>query len=449
MPTIISGMAKDSLKVVVRLLPPEITEEEFIKTITENHLRYAKWWSFHTGKRYKGEAKPSFNSRCYFQFETLERAEEFIKEYHGHQFVDGHGESFRAVACFAPYQKVPRLKPQKDPRDGTIEDDPVYKEFVESLADTKIQYEAPPNPVTLLKPLDYGDTPLLNYLKNRSKDRRGQIKKERERKRWHPEGKGGLEQIAEEESKKPKWQCAECGTSKHLEEDPDDRGTFYCTYCWESWENQQPSASKAKKKKKKIKDEYEEEEKEEVEKRRKKKHEKERDTEVVSKTEWRAKEHKETKASTHHGDEDETERRHQKKKKNKMDEEAMDENVDVGGFAKNRWRVKKTDIMEDNEEVEWEKDRHRSRAKGVHKSTKDDWWTEPAEEKHSKHSSRRSEKVDTGDKAEDSRVTRWRAKTPSSTVEDDGHEREEKPRRSRKEKTYADESAEYWVPKHR
>merc|ERR1719433_738170 len=135
----------------------------------------------------------------------------------------------------------------------------------------------------------------------------------------------------------------------------------------------------------------------------------------------------------------------QKKKKNKGDEEAVDENADAGGHVqKNRWRVKKADVAEENDEVEWERDRHRSRAKGGHKGTKDDWWTEPAEEKVAKHSSRRSEKPDKGDKVEDSRVTRWRAKAPSSTAEDDGYEREEKPRRSRKERSNNDESSEYW-----
>merc|ERR1719436_143744 len=115
----------------------------------------------------------------------------------------------------------------------------------------------------------------------------------------------------------------------------------------------------------------------------------------------------------------------------------MDENVDAGGhMQKNRWRVKKADAAEENDE-EWEHHKHRSRGKGGHKGTKDEWWTEPAEEKVAKHSSRRSEKPDKGDKAEDGRVTRWRAKAPSSTAED--HEREEKPRRSRKEKTYNDE----------
>merc|ERR1712048_630458 len=145
--------------VVVRLLPPEITEDELTGTFDEAHLKVLGWRSFQAGKRYKGEAKPARNSRCYLQFESVENAENFIKDYHGHEFVDGRGERYRAVACYAPYQKVPRQKVHKDPREGTIEDDPVYKEFVEALKEPK-KFEAPEDP-KLFRPSDPSDTPLL------------------------------------------------------------------------------------------------------------------------------------------------------------------------------------------------------------------------------------------------------------------------------------------------
>merc|ERR1712190_146107 len=101
------------------------------------------------------------------------------------KFVDGHGEEFRAVACFAPYQKVPRQRSQKDSRDGTIEDDATYQEFVASLADeNKGVYEPPPNPVAGLRPATPADTPLLNFMKQKVKDRRERL--EKQRKKWKP-----------------------------------------------------------------------------------------------------------------------------------------------------------------------------------------------------------------------------------------------------------------------
>ncbi|CAE7511599.1 UPF3 [Symbiodinium pilosum] len=250
-------MAKEALKVVVRLLPPEITEDELIATVSETHLKRTTWRNFQAGKRYRGEAKPSVNARCYFLFDQEENAEKFIKDYHGHQFVDGQGESFRAVACFAPYAKVPRQKVTKDARDGTIFEDATYKQFLEGLAAPKM-FEAPPDPVAELQPSSKKDTPLLNYMKTRAAERRArQEKRERERKRWHDR----LGRIEE----KPRWRCAECGTVKHLEEDPDARGTFYCTYCWEIWEAQEYKQKKKKKKSKKaeLAEEYAEEEEEE------------------------------------------------------------------------------------------------------------------------------------------------------------------------------------------
>merc|ERR1711933_583405 len=85
----------------------------------------------------KGEAKPSRNAICYMYFGDNDQADLFIKDYHGHEFVDDQGEHFRAVACFAPYQKRPKEKPSKDQREGTIEEDPTYKQFVETLSKPK------------------------------------------------------------------------------------------------------------------------------------------------------------------------------------------------------------------------------------------------------------------------------------------------------------------------
>ena len=36
-------------------------------------------------------------------------------------------------ADFAPYQRVPRVKPRRDIREGTIHRDPVYRRFLEQL----------------------------------------------------------------------------------------------------------------------------------------------------------------------------------------------------------------------------------------------------------------------------------------------------------------------------
>lgn len=389
-------------KVVVRLLPPEIMEEEFKATVPQVHKDHVKWWSFQAGKRYKGEAKPSLNSRCYLQFETAVQAVEFMNAYHGHQFIDGQGETFRAVACIAPYQKVPK-KSQKDPREGTILDDSEYKQFLERLQE-KVQYEPPADPKASLRPLDAGDTPLLNFMKTRALERRARWDR-KQNKKWVYS-----EQAVEEQPRRPKWRCSECGTSKHLEEDPDDRGTFYCTYCWEHFESQQSAAPKAKKKKK-AKEEawgetWEEPEEASAKKKKKKKKDKEKEEyeEAAHKSEWREKQTSSSWTADAAYEED-ADKRQKKKKKDKEEEAAWAEASD------SRWRA--TQASEGwSEQPAWgEEKKARPKAKG---SSKDDtWWEEPAEEKSESRSARRPERHE---RPEEGGARRWRAKAPAAEV---------------------------------
>merc|ERR1739841_79168 len=105
-------------------------------------------------------------------------------------------------------------------------------EFLESLEAPKT-FEPAEDPVLAIRPADKKDTPLLNYMKTKAVERRArQHKRERERQKW----RDSLGRISEK--KEAKWRCSECRTTKNLEEDPDNRGTFYCTYCWESWDAQ-------------------------------------------------------------------------------------------------------------------------------------------------------------------------------------------------------------------
>mmetsp|Transcript_86221 Transcript_86221/g.136968 ORF Transcript_86221/g.136968 Transcript_86221/m.136968 type:complete len:392 (+) Transcript_86221:66-1241(+) len=388
-------MAKEALKVLVRLLPPEITEDELVATVPQAHLEHTTWRNFQAGKRYKGEAKPSINGRCYFLFDSEENAEKFIKDYHGHQFVDGQGESFRAVACFAPYPKVPRQKASKDQRDGTIFEDATYKQFVESLSAPKT-FEAPPDPVAALQPATAKDTPLLNYMKTRAAERRArQEKRERERKRWHDR----LGRIEE----KPKWRCAECGTSKHLEEDPDQRGVCYCTYCWETWESKE---YKKKKKSKKHEEEYEEEwyEEEPTKKKKKKK---------GGYDEWQSSSWYAEGGEWDEGWYEEAEEEPKKKKRGKKKKKGQEEEE----YGACHWRAEDYWEEEPREGQEGHSKSKRSKAK----QKEEQWWEEPEE----KSSKRRSE-------------GRWRAK------EADAPKEQERPRRSRREK---ESEASQWVPK--
>mmetsp|Transcript_9083 Transcript_9083/g.20197 ORF Transcript_9083/g.20197 Transcript_9083/m.20197 type:complete len:396 (-) Transcript_9083:48-1235(-) len=393
-------MSKDTNKAVVRLLPPEITEEELYQSIGEEHLKHAIWRSFLAGKRSKGD-KPTRNSRCYLQFETVEAMEFFIKDYHGHQFVDDKGEPFRAVACTAPCQKIPKQKAQKDAREGTIEDDPMYKAFIEKLAQPKGQPDLPPNPKED-RAADPGDTPLVAFMKKQAKEK--QARAEKARKKW--------EAYEEKGSKRSEWYCSECYTTnaKKLEEDPDNRGTFYCKRCWESWESHAPAKSK---KKKSHKDkEYEYEDYQESSSKRHK-HKKASDT----KGEWRV---KETSSRSKHSasaaaeDDEGDGRSKRKKKKDKYDK--YDESQDSYGGSSRRWKPKWEAVQDDEEKDK----RHRKSSS----KEKDDWWRE-----------------DTSS----SRV--WRTKQDEWGTEHG--KKDDKSRRSRHKKEDEYEDSSYWKSKSR
>jgi len=326
-------MAQEPTKVVLRLLPPLITEDELLSTLPEEHVKNASIRTFIAGKRYKGQAKPSRNALCYFYYSNLEHAEALVREYHGHQFVDDQGEQFRAVACFAPYQKVPKQKVAKDPREGTIQDDASYKEWVENLTKPKEKFEAPDNHETSSKP-EAGQTPLLLFLAARAKERRARVEK-RQAKKWAPQGDSIEEDWDSKDyssGRKAKWRCGECGSSKNLEEDPDERGCFYCTRCWESWETAATSKPKKKKKKK-----YEEEEVYEEPTSRKSRRKREKEAAAAADAEWYA-----NNATKDEEEEDDGKKPRRKKKDKEADSWKESEGGDAGWWKDDgTWSAKK------------------------------------------------------------------------------------------------------------
>jgi len=382
-------MAKEVFKVVVRLLPPEITMEQLEPTFGEAHLPAMMWKSFQAGKRYKGESKPSRNSRCYMQFESLEEAEAFVKDYHGHSIVDGQGETFRAVACFAPYQKVPRLKSQKDPRDGTIEDDATYKEFVEDLSKKKV-YVGPDDPRKTRE--KETTTPLIEHIRQKAKERKE--RSERRIKDRNQKWKGYMDGITEE-PKKSKFKCSECGTARSLEEDPDNRGTFYCTPCWESFETESWEAAPKKSKKKK----------------------KDKDKEEYYEESW----------------EEETTSKKKKKKKGKDEDEWWEGYAEDDSEAR-RKKKKKDKAAEEWGHEEWSESSWKSSGKG------ESWWKEEGDKKKKKSKYKDSDWWEESSYQAKDSGSKWKAKDES------GYE-EEKPKKGRKDKKSKEDDASYWAPK--
>lgn len=116
-------------KVVIRRLPPTMTEEQFLEQISpvpeNDYLQFVKA-DMSLGQH-------AF-SRGYINFLNPNDIFIFKDKFDGYTFLDNKGNEFPAVVEFAPFQKIPKRKNKKrDTKCGTIEQDPDYIKFLESI----------------------------------------------------------------------------------------------------------------------------------------------------------------------------------------------------------------------------------------------------------------------------------------------------------------------------
>ncbi|CAG8539448.1 12590_t:CDS:2, partial [Funneliformis mosseae] len=139
-------------KVVVRRLPPLILEQVFFESVEQWVNKETCTWSrFHQGRISKSKNKESIFSRAYLHFKTVEQVLEFHRGYDNHLFVDRQGNENRAVVEFAIYQKLPKEHKKPNPKQGTIETDPDYLAFLESLKVEETQHATTKEPGVLLE----------------------------------------------------------------------------------------------------------------------------------------------------------------------------------------------------------------------------------------------------------------------------------------------------------
>lgn len=173
---------KPMTKIIVRRLPPGITQDDFITQVSpipEYNYMYTT----------KGDMSLGENafSRVYINFTHADDIYNFKEKFDNYVFVDTKGHEYPAVVEFAAFQKIPkrRNKARTDLKSNTIETDPVYVEFLESLkvqpsSDEKPEYSYQPS--TENKTAD--STPLLDFVKQRRLDKqRIREEKREERKR--------------------------------------------------------------------------------------------------------------------------------------------------------------------------------------------------------------------------------------------------------------------------
>ncbi|KAF8792391.1 Regulator of nonsense transcripts 3A like protein [Argiope bruennichi] len=117
-------------KVVIRRLPPTMSEEQFLEQISpvpEHDYMYFVKADMSLG--------PHAFSRAYINFLIPGDIFLFKDKFDGYVFLDSKGNEYPAIVEFAPFQKIPKKRnPKKrDTKCGTIDNDPDYLKFLESL----------------------------------------------------------------------------------------------------------------------------------------------------------------------------------------------------------------------------------------------------------------------------------------------------------------------------
>ncbi|KAI3990943.1 hypothetical protein MKX01_026127 [Papaver californicum] len=121
----------DRTKVVLRHLPPALTQSSLMEQIDGRFAARYNWLTFRPGKN---SHKHQIYSRAYIDFKKPDDVVEFAEFFDGHVFVNEKGAQFKAIVEYAPSQRVPKQWSKKDGREGTILKDPEYLEFLELLA---------------------------------------------------------------------------------------------------------------------------------------------------------------------------------------------------------------------------------------------------------------------------------------------------------------------------
>ncbi|UPX10717.1 uncharacterized protein EKO05_0001359 [Ascochyta rabiei] len=134
--------AQPRLKLVLRRLPPGLTKAEFEALVGDDWKPGAgkvDWFSYRKGSISKDAAKPSKPSRAYCHL----LKQDFVAQLGDHvrtlTFHDA-AKSWQDPALvgaptleFAPFPKMPRGRRRNDNRQGTIDQDQDFKDFLESL----------------------------------------------------------------------------------------------------------------------------------------------------------------------------------------------------------------------------------------------------------------------------------------------------------------------------
>uniref|UniRef100_A0A2N9HDF6 UPF3 domain-containing protein n=1 Tax=Fagus sylvatica TaxID=28930 RepID=A0A2N9HDF6_FAGSY len=123
--------SSEKTKVVIRHLPPSLTQSDLSLNIDEKFAGRYNWFYFRPGKI---SLKNQRYSRAYIDFKRAVDVFEFAEFFDGHVFVNEKGAQYKILVEYAPSQRAPKSSTKKDGREGTIYKDPDYLEFLKIIA---------------------------------------------------------------------------------------------------------------------------------------------------------------------------------------------------------------------------------------------------------------------------------------------------------------------------
>ncbi|KAG4390562.1 hypothetical protein AAZX31_06G303100 [Glycine max] len=122
---------REKTKVVIRHLPPSLSQSDLSQHIDSHFASRYNWFSFRPGNNSHTRQR---HSRAYIDFKCPDDVFEFAEFFDGHVFVNERGAQHKVIVEYAPSQRVPKPSAKKDGREGTIYKDPDYLEFLKLIA---------------------------------------------------------------------------------------------------------------------------------------------------------------------------------------------------------------------------------------------------------------------------------------------------------------------------
>ncbi|KAI0130983.1 Smg-4/UPF3 family-domain-containing protein [Daldinia grandis] len=210
-----ASKGKDSLrgkKVLIRRLPPGIAEGEFWTILGEEWKSgngKAEWTQFQEGQISQDPSNPSTPARCYLQVrsEGIPALAEAVQR----STWEDEKRTFNDPALVGPpylefsiYQKVPTTKRRTDSKQGTIDQDPDFMAFLDSLTQDSNVREVDAEQADDLGKADtkVTTTPLVEYLKEKKANKGKDTSNAKSGKHSRHESQGGKPKGGPEESKK-------------------------------------------------------------------------------------------------------------------------------------------------------------------------------------------------------------------------------------------------------